>query len=133
MLSLILQNRSPTKIETSTQEEIETITPPPTQVNPGKNNKIVTSTSTTTVTLFFAGFTTTITTTNSLGEATSFATYVPPSTVLVVKKVAYTAAAIEDGTSDSTTILHGFNSHNIWGVSISLLIVISTLVFMTFV
>ncbi|RGB41587.1 hypothetical protein C1646_752017 [Rhizophagus diaphanus] len=35
-------------------------------------------------------------------------------------------------TSDSTTILHGFNSHNIWGVSMSLFIVISTLVLMTF-
>ncbi|RGB39579.1 hypothetical protein C1646_754306, partial [Rhizophagus diaphanus] len=135
------------KVETSTQDEIETITPTPT---PKKNNnkndnnddnnddnkKKIThwTTTTTTLTLYFAGYTSTVTTTNAQGDITSFATYIPPSTVLVVKKVAVTAPALEDGTdtSNSMPVLHDFNSHGLWGITMSLLVVVATLVFMIF-
>ena len=88
-----------------------------------------------TSTLYYGGYTTTITITNSFGEQTVVTTYVPPSTVIVVKEVVYTAVAIDQGTagtSGATIILHDFISHNLWGVSLSLLIATSTLIFMTF-
>jgi hypothetical protein len=101
--------------------------------NNDEKNKITQyTTTTTTLTLFFAGYTTEITTTNSKGVITSFETYIPPSTVLVVKKIAVTAPPIEIGISKSTTILHDFNSHGLFGVTMSLAIVIATLVFMIF-
>ncbi|CAG8488547.1 9988_t:CDS:2, partial [Rhizophagus irregularis] len=52
---------------------------------------------------------------------TTFATYIPPSTVLVVKKVVATAAGLDDGTfeSDSTTISQDL-SHGLWGIIMSL-------------
>ncbi|GBC00074.1 hypothetical protein RclHR1_03730013, partial [Rhizophagus clarus] len=130
------------KVETSTESTIETITPTPTpndnnnNANNNNNKNKIThwTTTTTTLTLYFAGFTSTVTTTNSQGQITSFATYIPPSTVLVVKKVAVTAPALEDGsdTSDSITILHDFNSHGLWGITMSLIVVVATLVFMIF-
>lgn len=133
-------NLSTPKLETSTQQEIETITPTPTPNNKNNNNnnnndaknKITHwTTTTTTLTLYFAGYTTTITTTNSKGEITSFATYIPPSTVLVVKTVAL--KAIEETTFESATILHDFNSHGLWGITMSLVIVSATLVIMVLV
>ncbi|EXX76476.1 hypothetical protein RirG_032830 [Rhizophagus irregularis DAOM 197198w] len=139
-----LHNHSTAKVETSTQDEVETVTPAPTpnannnnnnnNNNNGKNKITKFTTTTTTQTLYFAGYTSTITTTNSLGEVTTFATYIPPSTVLVVKKVAVTAPALEDGTdtSDSMTILHGVNNNSLWGVTMSLAVVTATLVFMIF-
>jgi hypothetical protein len=50
----------------------------------------------------------------------------------VVKKVAVTAPALEEGTdtSDSITVLHGFNGNGLWGVTMSLAVVTATLVFM---
>ncbi|RIA97272.1 hypothetical protein C1645_814355, partial [Glomus cerebriforme] len=129
------------KLETSTQQEVETITsmptPSPTNDNGNDNtsHKIThwtTSTITTTITLYFAGFTKTITTTNAQGMVTTFATYIPPSTVLVVKKVV-ASAGLTDSTfgSDSITISHDF-SHGLWGIAMSLAVVTSTLIFMIF-
>jgi len=92
------------------------------------------TTTITTVTLYFAGYTTTITTKNDKGEKTTFATYIPPSTVLVVKRVAVTAPVNKNdfSISDSTTALRNFNSHGLWGVIMSLAVVSTTLVFMIF-
>jgi hypothetical protein len=133
-------NLSTPKLETSTQQEIETITPTPTPNNKNNNNnnnnnaknKITHwTTTTTTLTLYFAGFTKTITTTNAQGQPTTFATYIPPSTVLVVKKVVATAAGLDDGTfeSDSTTISQDLN-HGLWGIIMSLVVCTCTLIFM---
>lgn len=103
-------------VTTFTQPFVETPTPP-------SDNGILTTTQSTS-TLYVAGYTTT----NSLGQPI----IVPPSTLLVVKEVAYVteASAATVMVSDSTTILHDLNSHGLWGVTMSLFIVITTLVFM---
>jgi hypothetical protein len=76
--------------------------------------------------LYFAGSTVTVTTTNEKGETITYETYVPPSTVLVVKKVAVTAESLEE-TSDSAI---NFNSYGLWGVTMSLVVVAMSLAFM---
>src|SRR5690349_19560981 len=119
---------SPPKVKTYTSTGVETIaqtpTPTPTQGNDDqggtttvktttydheKNKVTHYTTTTTTVTLYYAGYTTTITTTNSKGHTIIYATYVPPSTVLVVKTLA-SPAALEAPAAGSTGVLHGFNS-----------------------
>jgi hypothetical protein len=75
-----------------------------------------------TSTLYVAGYTTT----NSLGQPI----IIPPSTLLVVQEIVTETSAATVMVSDSTTILHDFNSHGLWGVTMSLFIVITTLVFM---
>ena len=123
------------KVKTSTQTKIETITPTPTSENSNDKHKVTRySTTTTTVTLYYAGYSSTITTTDSKGRLKTYATYIPPSTVLVVKEVAVTAPALEDdGTSNSVTILHDFHGHGLWGITMSLTIIVITLSFMIFV
>ncbi|RIA94371.1 hypothetical protein C1645_760226 [Glomus cerebriforme] len=127
----------PPKVETYVEIGIETITPTPI---PGENNNININTTnlittTTTTTLYFAGYTTTITTKNSRGEPTTFATSILPSTLLVIKTVVVTAPAIEKSmdVSDSTTNFHDFNKHGLWGVTMSLALIVTTLIFMLFV
>ena len=122
------------KVTISTQTKIETMTPTPTPVSAdNKNyekNKITSFTTTvTTITLYYAGYSSTITTTDSKGELTTYATYIPPSTVLVVKTQVADAAML-DG-SDSTT-LHDFNGHSLLGIIMSLVVVTITLIFMMF-
>src|SRR5689334_11137386 len=96
---------------------------------------------TTTQTLYFAGYTTTIKTTNSRGEPTTIATFIPPSTLIVIKTVpatAVTAAPVKttkanvSNSMDSMATLHDI-SHSLWSVTISLSIVAVTLIFMIFV
>src|SRR2546429_8386084 len=85
---MLLYNCSAPIVTTVSQDAIETITPGPNNNN-NNNNKITSFvTTTTTVTMYYAGFSTTVTTTNSQGELITYSTYIPPSTVLVVKKVA---------------------------------------------
>jgi len=82
----------------------------------------------TTITLFYPGRTTTITKTTSNADdqtfTTTFATYIPPSTVLVVK----TVVAVVD--QESLTSLCEFNIHGLWSITMSLFIVAATLIFM---
>ncbi|GBC08723.1 hypothetical protein RclHR1_08340009 [Rhizophagus clarus] len=128
----------PPKVETYVELGIETIKP--TQI-PGENNDNNTTnliTTTTTLTLYFAGYITTITTKNSNGDPTTLATSVLPSTLLVIKTIVVTSPTGEklDKTmdvSDSTTNLHDFNRHGLWGVTMSLALVVTTLIFMVFV
>ncbi|RIA96419.1 hypothetical protein C1645_733301 [Glomus cerebriforme] len=78
-----------------------------------------------TSTLYVAGYQTT----DSLGQPT----FIPPSTLYVVKNIAVTEPAAATTTvSDSTTILHDFSSHGFWGVTISFVIATTTLIFMVF-
>ena len=79
----------------------------------------------TTITSYIAGYTTI----DSQGSTST----VPPSTLYVVKNVAITDTATTTVASDSATILHNFNSHGLWGVTMSLVVVTVTLVFMVFV
>jgi hypothetical protein len=132
---MLFCNSSTPKTETSTQQEVETITPTPNQNDKDhEKNKITQfTTTTTTITLYFAGSTVTVTTTNSKGETISYATYIPPSTVLVVKKVAVTADANDPAeTISDSTVLYDFNSHGLCGVLMSLVVVATTLIFMIF-
>jgi uncharacterized membrane protein len=130
---MFICNCSKPKTTTITQSKIETITPSPEHPNnhddDKEKNKITSFTTTvTTITLYYPGYTTTVTTTNSKGELTSYATYIPPSTVIVVKTQIVDVAMLE-GTSDST-ILYDFNRHSLLGVIMSLAVVATTLVFM---
>ncbi|PKC17546.1 hypothetical protein RhiirA5_11768 [Rhizophagus irregularis] len=105
--------------------------------NNSNNNTTNLITTTTTLTLYFAGYITTITTKNSNGDPTTFATSVLPSTLLVIKTVVVTSPTSEklDKTmdvSDSTTNLHDFNRHGLWGVTMSLALIVTTLIFMVF-
>jgi hypothetical protein len=76
----------------------------------------------TTLTSYFAGYSTT----NSLGP-----TFIPPSTLYVVKSIAVTEAPVKtEISSDSTTILHDINSYSLWGVTMSLSVITATLFFM---
>jgi hypothetical protein len=120
-------NCSTPKTITSTQNTIETIIPTPT---PGENDKLYNQPNTisqwmittTTLTLYYPGSTIIITSTNSKGELTTLAKYIPPSIVLVVKKV-----VIPFGGST-----YNFDRHGLWEIIISLVIVTLTLVFMVF-
>ena len=78
----------------------------------------------TTITSYFAGYTTVVDGTTST---------VPPSTKVVVKDVAITEPVTTTVVTDSTTSLHDFNSHGLWGVTMSLVVVTTTLVLMVFV
>src|SRR4051812_42836505 len=103
-------------VTTFTQPAVETPTPP-------SDNEKLTTTQTTS-TLYIAGYTTT----NSLG----LPIIVPPSTLLVVNEVAVITEASSATVivSGSTTILHDFNSHGLWAVTMSfMIVVITTLVF----
>ena len=129
---IFICNCSKAKTTTLTQNKIETITPTSTDNhNDDKGKNPITSFTTTVITstLYYPGYTTTITTTNSKGETISYETYIPPSTVLVVKTQAVDAAML-DG-SDSTT-LHDFNGHGLLGVIMSLVVVTISLIFMMF-
>ncbi|RGB42818.1 hypothetical protein C1646_750564 [Rhizophagus diaphanus] len=103
-------------VTTFTQPGVETPIPP-------SGNEVLTTTQSTS-TLYVAGYTTT----NSLGQPI----IVPPSSLFVVNEVAIvTKASVETVMeSDSTTILHGLNSHGLWGITMSLFIAITTIVFM---
>ncbi|CAJ0638996.1 1836_t:CDS:2 [Entrophospora sp. SA101] len=86
----------------STSEENEVITEPPkpnkatTQTDPNHKKSTVTqfTTYTTTETSYFPGYTTYTSSTGTNGQLTTYATYIPPSTVVVVKKV--TSATIAE-------------------------------------
>ena len=82
------------------------------------------TTSKITIASYIAGYTTVVDGTTST---------IPPSTLYVVKNVAVTAAVTTETVSDSTTNLHDFNSHGLWGVTMSLAVVTATLVVMVFV
>src|SRR4051812_29023793 len=127
---MLFCNLSTPKTETSTQEEVEKITPTPNPNDKGdneKNKKNSYTTTTTIITLYYAGSTVSVTTTNDKGETITYETYIPPSTVLVVKKVAVTADLEGEETVSDSTILHDFNSHGLWGVVMSLFVVSTTL------
>ncbi|CAG8563015.1 3591_t:CDS:2, partial [Funneliformis caledonium] len=137
-------------VETSVQTSIETIMPTPDNNNGDnkdekkknqnndekkkKQHKITSYTTiTTTITLYYAGYTTTMTTTNSLGKITTFATYIPPSTVIVVKTmVSPVTLAVDEDLSSTTIRLHEFNSHSLWGVTMSLIVVFASLIISVF-
>jgi hypothetical protein len=126
----LLCNHSTQIITTYTQSGIETITPTPTPENDNEPNKITHWTTTmTTVTLYVPGSTKVFTTTNDQGELTTYVTYIPPSTIIVVKKV-LTPAVETIGNADS---IYDYNSHGLWGVTMSLTTIAVTLVFMIFV
>src|ERR1043165_37552 len=110
---LFYQSNSIPKVTTSKQSEIETPTPV------SNNAKLITTE--TTLTSYFAGYSTT----NSIGETT----FIPPSTLYIVKSVAVTDP-VQTVFKDSTTNLHNFNSHGLWGVTISLTVIVTTLIFM---
>ena len=82
------------------------------------------TTSKITIASYIAGYTTVVDGTTST---------VSPSTLYVVKDVAVTEPVTTTVVSDSTTNLHDFNSHGLWGVTMSLAIVTTTLVFIVFV
>ncbi|GBC48448.2 autotransporter outer membrane beta-barrel domain-containing protein [Rhizophagus irregularis DAOM 181602=DAOM 197198] len=66
------------------------------------------------------------TTTNSLGQTI----IAEPSILLVIQNIAVTEAPITTVKVSDSTILHDFNSHGIWGVTMSIVIVTTTLIFM---
>ncbi|EXX73281.1 hypothetical protein RirG_061600 [Rhizophagus irregularis DAOM 197198w] len=101
-------------VTTYTESGVETPTPVP------ENAKLTTIE--TTLTSYFAGYSTI----NSLG----IPTFVPPSTLYVVKSIAVTEAPTNTIVSDSTTILHDINSHGLWGVTMSLSVITATFIFM---
>jgi len=92
------------------------VTPTP----PGDNAKL-TTTITTISTLYVAGYTTT----NS-----GMSTIIPPSTLYVIEKVAITEIPTVFIGSAGSLILYDFNSHGLRGVTMSLVIVITTFIFM---
>ena len=69
---------------------------------------------------------------NNMTGNNRFPTTIPPSTKTVVENVAVTVPLESTAISDSKTILHDFNSHGLWGVTISLAVVIATFVYMLF-
>ncbi|RIA97950.1 hypothetical protein C1645_801530 [Glomus cerebriforme] len=104
------------------KEGVETPTPVP--------NNVKLTTIKTTITSYFAGYSTT----NSLGSPT----FIPPSTLYVVKNVVVTAVTNSASTlptfiPDSAANSLDLNSHGLWGVIISLAIIITTLVFMVLI
>jgi hypothetical protein len=102
-------------VTTFTQPGVETPTPP-------SGNEVLTTTQSTS-TLYVAGYTTT----NSLGQPI----IVPPSSLLVVNEVAIvTKASVETVMASDSTILHDLNGHGLWGITMSLFIAITTIVFM---
>ncbi|RIA97951.1 hypothetical protein C1645_813492, partial [Glomus cerebriforme] len=96
------------------KEGVETPIPVPNNVN------LITTK--TTVASYFAGYTTT----DSLGSPT----FIPPSTLYVVKNVVVTEPVMKTVISDSAAILYDLNSHSLWGFTLSLAIIIATLIFM---
>ena len=85
-----------------------------------------TTTTTTTITKMVTS-TKTITETKDKTFTTTFATYIPPSTVCVVKTV---VAVIDEEFNDAFFVSLGeFNSHGLWGITISLFVVAVTLIF----
>ncbi|CAG8450140.1 2649_t:CDS:2, partial [Funneliformis caledonium] len=91
--------------------------------------KVVYTTFTITITSIKPGYSTIITTTNNKGEPTSYQTYIPPTTVVIVKKI---TSPLPVPTGDQVAfgeslILDGYQG--ILGVWISLIIVIASMVF----
>ena len=96
---------------------------------PGRTSTItkLTSTKFTTTTTTTTTITSTIPITEDRPFTTTFATYSPPSTVCVVKTV---VAVVDEELNDEVKISLGeFNSHGLWGITMSLFIVAATLVF----
>ncbi len=69
-----------------------------------------------------------ITTTNKAGEPTTFSTYVPPSTVLLVRKVITPISDSTDGSIDGSGNL--LNVQGLWGIGTSITIVFFSMFYM---
>lgn len=86
---------------------------------------MTTKTTQTTMTTTYSGYTTTY----SNGSLKTF----PPSTAIITKDVVVTEPVTSTVRSNSTAaFLHEFNSHGLWGVTMSLVTVTATIVFMLF-
>ncbi|CAI2171191.1 2204_t:CDS:2, partial [Funneliformis geosporum] len=134
------QPSTKTMLPTMTEpDEVITPTPTPTPINPNNKDdkKPITkyTTFTTTFTTVIPGTTKFVTTTNDQGEPTTLASYIPPSTVVVVKKVTSPMTEPSDIAQDygnsNSIILNG--SHGIWSIAISLIIGTSSFIFITLV
>ncbi len=88
--------------------------------------KLTSTKSTTTITTTTDTSTETITKVKDLMFTTTFPTYIPPSTVCVVK----TVVAVVDEELNVLTSLSEFNSHGLWGITMNLFVVAATLVLM---
>jgi len=111
------QTKLETELITSFPSELETL-------KPTDNPTRWTITYRKTITLFYPGRTITITTTDSKSSTTVFATYIPPSTVYVVKTIV--------GVVDEEHSISEFSSEGLWGIIMSLLVTTATLVFMVY-
>ena len=127
ILIYFANNRDPIT-STITQKELVTPTPIPA-------DKPITTT-TTTKTLYVPGNTKIITTTDPLGTPLSSLVYVPPSTIIVKQVYVVTVATkiptIYTTTAAANKILYDFNSQCLWGVTMTLAVISTTLVFMSF-
>ncbi|CAJ0889946.1 13792_t:CDS:2 [Entrophospora sp. SA101] len=120
----------------STTEENEIITDPPkptktttsqSQLGSSQKKSTITQfkTYTTTETLYFPGYTTYTSSTGTNGQLTTYATYIPPSTVVVVKKV--TSATIEE-IQESNPVSAGhldleLSIYNLYSIATSLFVI----------
>lgn len=100
----------------------ETITKLPNNGGKAKaNNPPPFTTFITTFTSVIPGSTMFITTTNDKGEPTTFSTYIPPSTVVIVKKVTSPLPPEPTDIDNNSTIILEVN-HAIWSIALSFLV-----------
>nr|CAG8648837.1 13763_t:CDS:2 [Entrophospora candida] len=127
----------------STTEESEIITDPPkpkqtttsqSQLDSSHKKSTITQfkTYTTTSTLYFPGYTTYTSSTGTDGELTTYATYIPPSTVVVIKKV--TSATVEE-IQESSPVSAGhldleLSIYNLYSIATSLFVVSVTMLYL---
>ncbi|CAG8450286.1 9266_t:CDS:10 [Diversispora eburnea] len=117
-----IKGRITTSTEDVPQSESGTITTFSPTNHATTNVKYKTTTFYSTTTLFYPGYTTTYTTTIN-GKAIPTESYVPPSTVVVVKKV---TAAVPEGVSEPTGITSnagGSNNLNLWKDKLNRLVI----------
>ncbi|CAJ0923536.1 10881_t:CDS:2 [Entrophospora sp. SA101] len=127
----------------STTEENEIITDPPkpkktttsqSQLGSSQKKSTITQfkTYTTTETLYFPGYTTYTSSTGTDGELTTYATYIPPSTVVVIKKV--TSATVEE-IQESNPVSAGhldleLSVYNLYSIATSLFVISVTMLYL---
>ncbi|CAJ0646746.1 1507_t:CDS:2 [Entrophospora sp. SA101] len=126
----------------STTEENEVITEPPkpkktttsqSQIGSSPKKSTITQfkTYTTTETLYFPGYTTYTSSTGTNGQLTTYATYIPPSTVVVVKKVTSTTVEeIQETNSSPGHLDLEFSVYNLYNISISFFVIAITIFYL---
>ncbi|CAJ0823067.1 10541_t:CDS:2 [Entrophospora sp. SA101] len=135
-------NVDPNTTVISTTEESELVTEPPTpkktttsqsQIGTSQEKSTITQfkTYTTTETLYFPGYTTYTSSTGTDGELTTYATYIPPSTVVVIKKVTSATVVFQETNTPSSGHLDlGLSIYNLYNIATSLFVIAVTMLYL---